>query len=203
MGTAFPKRNWPNGLLFEGRMVEITPLTIWAIVADSNESICAPEVIEQFRNLQQRMEDINTETAKHSLANISDYQSQLRDQLESAAHTGNLPDGIVMRSRDAIAEDFRAKLAALNKVLVKITHEELVPLAKPVFQNFERIVDQFLRDVELREREICDGFGIQYKPSVLWQAAVSVASQYHSTGRIPRPSVWITPKHLLDGIVEI
>jgi hypothetical protein len=164
MGNAWTKRNWPDGI--NGHLVEVSPLTIWAIIMDSTEQVCTTDVLEKLRTLQKRMADINTEAAKYSLSNIPAYQFQQRDQLEADALAGKMPDGIVLRSRDAISEDFRAKQGALIKILVKVTHEEVVPLAKPIMLKFEKIVEEFLRNVEERERSICDGFGIEYKPSV-------------------------------------
>jgi hypothetical protein len=203
MGTGWTKRNWPDGLLFEGRMVEYSQLTIWAIGTDSGRQVCTSEVLEQLRNLQKRMDDINNEAAKYSLSNIPAYQHQQRDQLEADALAGKMPDGIVLHSRDAISEDFRAKQSALVKMLVKITHEEVVPLVKPILLDFENIVEEFLRSVEERERSVCEGFGIEYKPSVLWQAAVSLAMRLTAESRLPKTFSWAMPKTILDGILEI
>jgi hypothetical protein len=148
------------------------------------------------------MEKILRTSEKYSPENINLYQQEQRDQLEADTLAGNVPPGIVLRSREAIAEDFRAKQAALYKVLAKISHEEVVPLAKPILLRFEKVVEGFLRNSEEGERELCDAFGVEYKPSIIWKAAVNVAMRYTAENQLPKPSAWRTPKSILDFIIE-
>jgi hypothetical protein len=52
------------------------------------------------------------------------------------------------------------------------------------------------------ERELCAAFGIEFRASVIWKAAVAVPMAITAEARLPRPDVWRTPKSMLEGLVE-
>jgi hypothetical protein len=86
---------------------------------------------------------------------------------------------------------------------MRITHEELVPLAEPILLQFEQVVENFMREREEGDRSIFTAYDLEYHPCLLWKAASTVAMRYTAKGRLPAAHVWITPRNLLQAIVEI
>jgi hypothetical protein len=206
--TGGTKRNWPHGLLLDGRAVKFSDLTVEQIAATAPVTIggllCSPDEITTLREIQSRMDATLEQAKKFSLSGVSDHLHGIRDKMAADVAAGEpLPAGVIMPSRESVQHDFRARQNALIGLLVKITHEEVVPLAKLILQKFSDTVDGFLRDTEEADRATCEAYDLDYEPSLLWKAAASVAMRYTPASRIPIAGAWRTPKQILEGIIEI
>ena len=208
--TGGTKRNWPEGLLLDGRQPAFTDfnLAVAQIAAGVpmfvGGPVCGEDELTKLRELQTAMDSIILQAEKYSLSNVSSHIHRIRDQIEADVLAGkDLPEQIVMNSHDSVSRDFRAKQNALIGLLTKTTHDEVVPVAKSVLERFEKVVEDFMRYTEEGDRAICESYGVAYHPSLLWKAAASIAVRFTSTARLPRPSAWATPKSILDGIIAI
>jgi hypothetical protein len=200
------KKNWPSGILgLDGRAVRFAETTVHAIALHVNEPLASPEEIEKLRAVQSRMEETLEQAKKYSLSRVSDHLNGIRDQMAADVSAGKpLPDVIVTPSHESVSRDFRSKQSALTGLLVKITHEEVIPLTREILKRFSLAVDDFLRETEIHDRALCEGFGLDFQPSQLWQAAASVAMRYTMPEiRTPIPGAYSTPKQMLEGVVEI
>jgi hypothetical protein len=193
-------RNLPPEMLRDGKAVQITPATVEAIRFNTDATPPAPEVLDKLRDIQARMQATLKRTEEFSLARVSDHLNTKRDEMHTAIAAGEDSDA-VLPSRNDIAATFRAKQAALMAVLVKITHAEVVPLCRPILEDFEKLVEDFLRGQEAHDRDMCAGFGLDYRPGLLWQAGVTVATRYTLARKLPAPGTWAIPASILEGIV--
>jgi hypothetical protein len=202
------KRNWPEGMLIDGFQPAFTSRTLaqfaWHSPLIIGEELCAESELVKLRELQTGMEEILERSSKYSLSNVSNHLVGIRDQIEADVKAGKeLSDEILMPSHEVVQNDFRAKQAAFNSLLVMVTHEEVVPLAKSILERFERVLEGFLRNTEEGDRAINESFDLEYHPSLLWKAAAGVAQRYTIKARIPNRSAFATPKSILGDIVEI
>ncbi len=197
------KKNWLAGLLLDGRAVRFTDDTVRTIALAAYPTVASPDELAKLQELQKRMEAILTQAAQFSLANVDKYLFAKRDEMAAAAESGKLPDVVVTPSREAVSRDFIARQRALNGVLVKITHEEVVPLCLPIIQRFNTALETFLRETEESDAAQCEDYGLEYHPSVLWKAGAAIAQKFASGTRMPIASVYRTPTHILEGIVKL
>jgi hypothetical protein len=195
------KRNWSPAILRDGRAVQTTPATVWAILQHEFEPVCSPEEIEKLKDLQARMDATLKKAEKFSLTNIPDYLNQRRDEIHAAALNGSDVSDAVVESREEVHQTFVAKQRALLAVVQKLYDSELVPLVKPILKRFEQRVDTFLHDMEASDIVMCAAFGLDFQPSLVWQAGAAIAMQY-ADGR-SMPTNYGTPKQILAGIVEL
>jgi len=210
--TGGTKRNWPEGLLIDGRSPEFTftggLFTVYQICLQAQgyigEPLCSQDELAKLRDIQTRMDVVVEQAKKYSLGNVSAHLFKVRDQIEADIRAGKeLPEGITMSSHESVSRDFRAKQSGYINLLMKITHEELVPLARVVLQRFDLTVSEFLKYMEIGDRFECEAYGVEFHPSVLWKACAAIAQRYAGEGKLPKPWAWATPKTVLEGIVEI
>lgn len=183
-----------------GKAVAVTAQTVEAILFNSLTPVCSGEDLECLSNFEAKMLATIGRLDEFSGAKVGDYMTRRRDETASALTNGGvLPSDVVLPSREAVAHDFRVKQQALNSLLLKTTHAEVVPLAKPILQKFEKVVETFMREQEEQDRSMCAGFGLDYRPSLIWKAAASVAIQYQASHRLPRSHAWALPSSILHG----
>lgn len=204
------KRNWPEGILLDSHKPEFTDFdrAVSAIAHSSfvegDGPICTEDELAKLKEIQSRMEKTLEAAKKFSLSNVNNHLHGCRDKIEADLAAGKpLPEGIMVPSRDSVSLDFLAKQRALVSLLTRITHQEVVQLAKPILERFDRTVEQLMKDTEVGDRFICDAYGLNFHPSLLWKAASHIAMRYTAKSRQPIASAWVTPKTILEGIVEI
>jgi hypothetical protein len=210
--TGGTKKNWPQGLLIDGRQPEFTftdgLFTVYQISLQAQgyigEPLYSQDELAKLRDIQTRMDAALEQAKKYSLSNAPAHLFKVRDQIEADVKAGKqLPESITMPSHDSVQRDFRAKQSAYINLLMKITHEELVPLAQAILQRFDRTVSELLKYMEIGDRAECEGYGVEYHPSVLWKACAAIAQRYAGEGKLPKSWAWATPRTILEGIVEI
>ncbi|HWX19509.1 MAG TPA: hypothetical protein VN578_06340 [Candidatus Binatia bacterium] len=198
-GTPAQRRNLP----IDGKAVPITPQTIEAIVWNSAEVLAAPEVLDQLRAIEAKMVAVTKTCERYGVTKVSDYINQQRDELHAKMQAGEDVSSVVLESREAVVHSFAMKRHGLIAMLVKTTHEEVIPLVKPILERFERVVEQFMREQEEHDQTMCDGFGLAYRPGLLWRAAATVASLNTIERRLPAVGNWGKPSQILEGIVQL
>jgi hypothetical protein len=201
-GTPAQRRQLPTETLRDGKAIAATSQTVSAIVWDSGETLCSPDELEKLRDIQAKMTATIAVAARYSLSGTSDELNTKRDQMQTAMLAGEDVSGVTLESRETVQHNRRTKQAALLAMLEKTTREEVVPLARPILERFEKLVENFMRCQEETDRGMCAGFGLDYHPGLLWKAGAAVAQKYE-TGRRLNPIGWHTPKSILEGVIEL
>jgi hypothetical protein len=200
------KRNWPDNLLVDGHPVKIFDVDAIVqniVLSAGRDGVVTKEEISKLRELQGRMDDIIAKAEQCSLSKVSDYLHSCRDKIAENIASGNpLPESITP-SREAVSRDFLSRQSAYNGALLKLTHNELAQLAGPILARFNSALENLLRETECGDLFICESYGLEYHPSLLWKAFALIAQRYSAKTRLPNPASWITPKTLLQGIVQL
>jgi predicted DNA-binding protein YlxM (UPF0122 family) len=201
-GDERARRHLPPEILLDGRGVKVNAQTVEAIVWHSDQELYSPEVLGRLMDIEARMRATLKMAEDYSLTKVADAVNAQRDAVHAALQDGQDLSALTVDSREHIALDFRTKQSGLMAVLVRTTHDQLVPLAKPILNRFAAVVEQFMREREEGDRDLCAGFGLRYHPSLTWKAAAAVALAYVGARRIPQPHAWAFPSAVLAGIVN-
>jgi hypothetical protein len=201
-GTPAQRRQLPRETLQEGKAVLATSRTVQAIVWDSGETLCSPDELEKLRDIQARMDATVKVAERYSLAGTSDELNTTRDELAARLLAGEDVSSVMLPSREAVQRSRISKQSALMTMLEQCTREEVIPLARPILERFEKVIQKFMLAQEETDRGMCAGFGLDYHPGLLWKAAASIAQRYETARRLPSIG-WATPKTVLEGVIEL
>jgi hypothetical protein len=197
-------RHLPPLMLADGKAILFSAATVAAITFNSAVEICSDGVLTTLRDLQAKMEAVlKVELPKYSNMAVTPETQRRQGLIQEKVLAGETLGDAITPSREAIAQEFQNRRYALEGLLKKLTHEQLVPLAKPILEKFEKVVEDFMRCTEDADRAACAAFGLEYTPGVLWKAAAAIAVRYQTNKMLPGSHLWKTPKVLLEGIIEI
>lgn len=199
-GIRFPHGEQNPALDEGGKAIPVNTRTVEAILFDSMVSVFEEGELDRLASIEAKMLATLARLADYSSAKVNDYLNAQRDSAAAALTSGGDLSSDVLPTRDTVAADFRVKQGALNSLLLKTTHNEVVPLCKPILQRFEGAVEKVMREQEEHDRGVCEAFSLEYRPSYVWRAAASVAIQYQTSRRLPQSHAWTLPSSLLDGI---
>jgi hypothetical protein len=185
---------------YEEKMVPVNDKTVAMLIAQSDEQLCLPDELEKLIDIQARMDAWTKRAESATLAGTSDHLNKLREEFNSAVQRGETPDPLP--TRDDLQRHRLAEQTAMTAALLKITHDELVPLAKTLLTRFGKMLEEVMRSQEETSREMCQLFSIAHEPSVYWKAAAAVAARY-TTRRLPGPHTYESPRGLLAGIINL
>lgn len=184
----------------EGNMVEVTGTTVDLFVFSFDETIVPEETLAKLKELNSRMVAIHDKFPEVGADKVSAYLFAERDAVHAAQAAGQVPGEV--HSREHVAQNFAIRRAGLRNQLIDNTHNEVVPLCKPILEAFARCLEQKMRQLETDERALNSAYGLRHEPSLIWKAMATCAARY-STRRLPGPHAWAFPAHLLEGIVTL
>lgn len=183
-----------------GKAIPVNAKTAEAIIMDSMVEVFKDDELDKLVSIEAKMRATLARLADYSSAKVNDFLNAQRDNAAAALTNGGDLSTDTLPTRETVAADFRVKQGALNSLLLKTTHAEVVPLCKPILERFERAVEKVMREQEEHDRDMCEAFGLSYRPSLLWKACASIAVQYQTSRRLPQSHAWALPSGLLDGI---
>ena len=206
MGGRSAKKHWPDEILRDSRMVKSSPKTLDAILNHVNMgqplASASPEALAKLREIESTMKAISADAAKYSSAEANKrFQSQTAQLTESVLSGNTLSPDVTLRSRDAVQADFRAKQAALVKMLVKLSNDA-AEIAKPIIAEAKQCVEQWMQEREQIDCTECQDFGIEPFPSAVWQASAHLLMRLTSD-RLPKPGTYEYPSRILAGVVTL
>jgi hypothetical protein len=165
-------------------------------------AICSQSELLALREIQAEFDAVMKRMTEYSTANVSGRLNVMRDEHAAAIREGR--DAGLLPTREMVSRDSLARQQAMNNMLVTLTHEKVVPLAQPILERFATMAVNFLRKTELRDREACTIMGIGFEPSAEFRAAALIVQAYQPAARLPKsPSMWLSPRLMLEGVVEI
>lgn len=177
------------------------PETPAGMVAQDVFALAAPGETKTLRDREAWMGKLAKDMEPFSLSNVSKRQHALRDAQEADILAGTATSAVILPTREALQRDSLQRLQAFERALVKITHEEVVPVCQAILGRFNALVSDFMRRTEVADREACAIQGLEFVPSVQWRAAASVLIS--SQVRLPNPAAWALPSRILAGIIEL
>ena len=95
-----------------------------------------------------------------------------------------------------------SKPRALMDMLKEMTQQGTIPLCKPILDRLEKVIEDFAREQEEREREMAVAYDLEFHPSILLKAALDVLMSYQVRLRTTFDG-WVLPRHALAGIVDL
>ena len=202
-------RHFPPEMLREGKAVKVSAQTLevigFAIGTSprfSGEPLFTDEEISTLKDLQSRMEATVKLAEEFSLAKVNDHIHKKRDAVHAAIDSGEQVGDMSIPTREQVTAEFRMKLNGYTSVLDRITRQEVLPLVTPMLERFEHGLEDFMRENEVGDRELCTAYGLDFAPGLLWQAAAVVAQQHNVKRKIGFTG-WRTPKEILGPLVEL
>ena len=133
---------------------------------------------------------------------LRDYEAQ-RTKLHADA--SNRSDDLAASkflSRESIQQDYHEKVGAITERM-KLIVKDAFPLVKEAVIAAESALKSFLRVQEESDREVCAAYDLEWKPSLVWQAAcanlINVRNKIQSYCARSDQG----PEQLLDGLLGV
>ncbi len=213
-GSRPPHGQQPPELIYGGRMLDLPHeertvqafLDVGALNAPFYkdwEEICPDDKRAKLKDIQDREDGLIGMYEQFSPSNVNTKMNEQRDAYHAALAAGENVDAQVVESRETISTRFRTAQSGLTAALLSITHNELVPVAKPILERFAKLLERLMTEQEQIDLDTAAAYSLDYKPSLLWVAAATIATKYVGGRRLPYAHAWTTPKNLLAGLVEL
>jgi hypothetical protein len=195
------KHVWPSEVFRDGVMIRHNPsVTLRTILGGA--TLSKPDTLEQFKSIQSDMKSTFEEYVKHSRAEASKRFLNQTSLLTDAVLSGStVPTEVGLRSREAVAADFRAKQSALHAKLVKLSHQAAA-LAEPIIEEARNRIIEWMEKREEQDKAECAIYGIAYHATAPWQAATHLLMRIRAD-RLPKPGFFEWPSRMLAGIVNL
>jgi hypothetical protein len=174
--------------------------------------LLSDEQYARAREVQARYDKLLAESIYHSPASSSFRYSEIyhavvhgdgavpRELTSSDAEHQRL--GERLGSREEFKADnlviHQSKMTQLKRVSL-----EAIRLAAPVFAAAQKVVAEYLIQLEAGDRATADAFGVAYEPSPLWKASAKLLHDLCAPGRLSNAGLGSSPKSLLSGFADL
>ncbi len=195
------KKTYPP-LYLETPRVRATPKTVESIIAMAGVTLVSPEELAKLQDLQAEMDATLATAEQFSTSQTSNHVYRMQMEQNARIRAGEDVSREVLPTRQQLFETNLSKSRALMEMMKDMTQQGTIPLCKPILDRLEKVIEDFAREQEEREREMAVAYDLEFHPSILLKAALDVLMSYQVRLRTTFDG-WVLPRQALAGIVDL